>query len=199
MDLVGNEDQPVPTTKGDHRLELVAAINAANGIVRIAEIKHFRLGRDGGLHRFEIKGVAGLRFPQGHGLQGAVLILRGGQKGRIHRRAGQDRFAPLRKRPRGRIERRDEPGKPEQGPIRNLQTVVAAEVVAHCFDAPGGRQGVAKNTMLRPLLQCRNNRGRRRQVHVRDPHGKQVGAFVALPFQGAPSRNGQASVQIQNP
>jgi hypothetical protein len=93
MDLVGAEDEVVPGAELGEPREFVAPPDAGKGIVRIAEVKEPRAGRDGPLERVPIDApaVAGggaLQYP-GNGDGHARAVLGRRHERRIDRRQRQ--------------------------------------------------------------------------------------------------------------
>src|SRR5690606_24640721 len=95
MDLVGNEQQVVLATEGAEFFQFVAAPDAGEGVVRVAEVVEFGGRCDGGGEGVPIEFPTTVTQLPGNAYGAAIEVAAGGEEGRIDGRESQVVFAGL--------------------------------------------------------------------------------------------------------
>ena len=184
VDFVGAEDKIVAHAEIGEAHEFLAAPDAGDRIVGIAEIKEFRAWGDGAFEGVPINGPgSGLKF-EGYVHGSARGIFRRGNERRVDGRERQDFVAGFGEGLSGDVEGDDETGEPDDPGAFDFPTVVALHGGHDGVD--GGLYGprVAEEAVVDALVKGGEDGGGALEIHIGDPHGQNIAAGVFLPFLG---------------
>ena len=189
VDFVGADEQAVAQTEFGDALQLVAGVNAADRIVRVAEEQEARLRLDGRLEGVEVDfvalDIAVLARDQRRAMCGARGIIGGAEEGPVVWRLDEDAFVSLDVMANG-VKPADHAGHNQDVFGRGVHAVKLAVACADRLLHPAsGRKAashaVAEDAVSDALLQSLGDRRRRKEIHVRRPRGDDV-RVVAIPL-----------------
>lgn len=166
--------------------EFVFAVNAADRIVRTAKDKEFGVWLYCGFHRIEVECplVVGVEAKRGFN-QFTICVVRSAEERRIDRRRRHHGFVCCDVGVAAEIDRWHEAGQEVEPMGFGAVAMLAIQVVEDGFDRGFVRDRVAVDAVVEALLQGGDDFGRGREVHVGDPQGQDVAAFIFVPFKGA--------------
>ncbi len=197
MDLVAHEHEVVAAAEVDDPLDLVAAPDAAERVVRMAEQEHAGVGRRGGLEAVERELPAAVPELGRHGDQPPAAPAGRLQERRVDRRDRQHGLAGRGERVAGEVQSRHDARQPHDPLAVDAPAVATLEVGDDRLDQGVGHQRVAEDAVSCAGRERLDHLRRRGEVHVRDPQRQRVaGVEVPLEAGGAPPLDGGVEVEV---
>ena len=199
MDLVRADGELMLAHEGGEAVELPAVEDARERVVRIAEQEHLGVRlRAGGLelgpverpatvseHHLELEGVALGEDRRGH-------------ERRVDGRGSDDRLARLAGAADGGMDARHERAH-ERDPLGlDLPAMAATHMVDDGGEDGVALRGVAEHAMVRAFADDFDHRGRRLEVHVRDPARDDVLVGVLVPLGAVGPGAFRTAVEIES-
>ena len=194
MNLVRNQNQFVAGADFAQSQDLLIGKDPAKGVLRMGQEKDAVFGPDAFLKLIPVKGPAAVVTNMGDGLQGQPMVLVDVQERRVDRGAGDVALARLPESPPCQRQGGDETTKVHELILLDGDSVPLRVVGHDALLEPGLWLRVAEDAMIHPLPQGLDHRGGRREVHVGDPEGVELG--TAVPLDGSRPAAGVDGVEI---